>query len=110
MTTKRPRARTRPRSWRVPSPAAKVLERRLARLEAVLAAERARAVRRAAALRRAADRRLATMMRELAALRHHEARAEALARLLAERDGKLAAQAARIARLESLLHGSTPNP
>jgi hypothetical protein len=62
------------------------LERRLKRLEKEHAAEREQYERRIAATKRAADRRLAVMMRELAELRHHEARAETLARRLAQRD------------------------
>jgi hypothetical protein len=62
------------------------LERRMKRLVKEHAAEREQFERSIAATKRAADRRLAVMMRELAELRHHEARAEALARLLAERD------------------------
>ena len=77
--------------------------RRLAKLEAQIKAERARHSRQIAALRRAGDRRTAGLMREIALLRHHEARAEALARLLAERDVALATQADRVAQLESLL-------
>ena len=64
------------------------LERRLKRLEKEQAAEREQYERRIAATKRAADRRLAVMMRELAELRHHEARADALARLLAARDAE----------------------
>jgi hypothetical protein len=66
-------------------------------------AQRQRHIRALAAARRAADRRLAALMRELTALRHHEARAQALARLLAERDAALARQAQRIAELEAAL-------
>jgi hypothetical protein len=81
----------------------RALERRLARLKEQLAAERARHGRQLAACRRAADRRMAALVREIALLRHHEARAETLARLIAERDTALAAQADRLAQLESLL-------
>jgi hypothetical protein len=52
---------------------------------------------------RAADRRLAALMREITALRHHEARADALARLVAERDTALAERARRIEELEAAL-------
>jgi hypothetical protein len=86
----------------------RVLERRLVRLGVELEAERRRSARRSAAQRREADRRLAAMVQEIAGLRHHEARSQALMRLLAERDAVLAAQAARIAHLESLLQDSTP--
>ena len=47
------------------------------------------------------------MVREIAALRHHEARAEALARIVAEREADLAVQARRIAQLETLLRNPT---
>jgi len=83
------------------------LERRLARLTAAWKTERQRHGRQVSALRRAADRRLTSMFKEIAALRHHEARAEALGRLLAERDTALATQAERIARLETLLRTPT---
>lgn len=86
----------------------RALERRVRELDAALESERQRHTRQAAALRRAADRRVAAMMQEIAGLRHHEARAEALTRLLAERDAALAAQSERIASLESLLQGPTP--
>jgi hypothetical protein len=85
----------------------RALERRIARLGTAWERERARLTRRLTALQRDADRRLAAMMAEIAGLRHHEARAEALARLLAERDRALAAQAARIAELETLLRTPT---
>ena len=81
----------------------RTLERRLVRLEAQIKAERTRHQREVAALRRSGDRQTAALMREIALLRHHEARAEALARLLAERDVALAAQADRVTQLESLL-------
>ena len=79
------------------------LERRLARLQEQLKAERARHARQVAAVRRAADRQMAALVREIAILRHHEARAETMARLIAERDTALAAHAERVAQLESLL-------
>ena len=56
-----------------------------------------------AAVRRAGDEQLASAVAEIASLRHHQARAEALTRLLEERDRALAAQAERIATLEGLL-------
>jgi hypothetical protein len=62
-----------------------VLERRVRRLERELAEARASAERRVESVRRAANRRLAVMMQELATLRHHEARADALERMLATR-------------------------
>lgn len=60
-------------------------ERRVSRLEDALETERRTRDRRIEAVRRGADRRLAAMMREIALLRHHEARAAQLERLLAER-------------------------
>jgi hypothetical protein len=68
----------------------RALERMLARLSGERKTERTRHARQIAALRRAADRRLAMMLREIASLRHHEARAAALERLVAERDAALA--------------------
>lgn len=55
------------------------------RLERELAAVREVHARRLDLVRRAANRRVAAMMREIATLRHHEARADALERLLATR-------------------------
>jgi hypothetical protein len=103
-TGKSPRGSRRARA-RTPAavPSAATLARRLARLEAERAAEIERHARQLAALRRVHDRRLATMMQEIARLRHHEARTEGLLRLVAERDTTLAAQTERIDRLESLL-------
>ena len=72
-------------------------------MTAQVEALRRRHVRELAAAQRAADQRLAALMRELTALRHHEARAQALTRLLAERDIALAHQARRIAELEAAL-------
>jgi hypothetical protein len=60
-------------------------ERRLHRVEGALETERRTQARTLEAVRRGADRRLAAMMREIALLRHHEARAAQLERLLAER-------------------------
>jgi hypothetical protein len=79
------------------------LRKRVARLLAARDAERQRHVRQLAQLRRSRDRRLSSMLREIAQLRHHEARAQALTRLLAERETALAAQAARVAELEARL-------
>ena len=67
------------------SAALRALERRVKRLERELAAAHDRHARKLEHVRRAANRRLAAMMQEIAALRHHEARAEALARLIATR-------------------------
>jgi hypothetical protein len=61
----------------------RVLKRRIRRLELTLAQERTRHLQKIELVRRAANRRLAAMMQEIATLRHHEARAEALERLLA---------------------------
>jgi hypothetical protein len=72
-------------------------------MTAQVKALRQRYIRELTAARRAADRRMAALLRELTALRHHEARAQALARLLAERDTALARQARRIAELEAAL-------
>jgi hypothetical protein len=63
------------------------LERQVRRLQKALEAERARHEKQLEAVRRAANRRLAVMMQEIATLRHHEARAGALERLLAMREG-----------------------
>ncbi len=105
----RPRRPARPKraAARPKTPAAQTLQRRLVRMAATYAAELQKQTRRLAALRRAHDRRVAGLVQEIAQLRHHEARTEALTRLLAERDVALAAQAARIAELESLLQGRT---
>jgi hypothetical protein len=63
----------------------RVLKRRIRRLELTLAQERTRHLQKIELVRRAANRRLAAMMQEIATLRHHEARAEALERMLAAR-------------------------
>jgi hypothetical protein len=86
----------------------RALERQVTRLAAARAADSLRHARQIAAVRRAADRRLAAMVQEIATLRHHEARAEALARLLGERDATIAALGERVSRLEALLPKSTP--
>lgn len=70
-------------SARTNAAAVRALERRVKQLEKALAATRARHERTLEQVRRAANRQLATMMQEIATLRHHEARAEALARLVA---------------------------
>ncbi len=62
----------------------RALERRVKRLERELVAAKARTERRVEQARRAANKQLATMMQEIALLRHHEARADALARQLAD--------------------------
>ena len=61
----------------------RALERRVRRLERELAMAQASHERRVELVRRAANRRLAAMMKEIASLRHHEARAQALERILA---------------------------
>ncbi len=99
-TRKAPHARSVDRELRT-------LERRLARLQTEREAERQRFTRQVLAVRRGADRRLAAMLREIAALRHHQARAEVLARILAEREADLATKAQRIAQLETLLRNPT---
>jgi len=99
--TRRTRRRSSAKAGATGTP--RVLERRLARLQEQLKAERARHNRQVAAVKRAADRQTAALVREIALLRHHEARAETMARLVAERDTALAAQADRVAQLESLL-------
>lgn len=70
---------------------------------AELQAERERHARQLLAVRRAADRRLALMVREIATLRHHEARAEVLARLLAERDAAAEREGADRGEVASVL-------
>ncbi len=84
MPTKRSTTARRPK----PNPATasvSTLQRRVKRLERELAAALATQERRVELVRRAANRRLAAMMKEIAMLRHHEARADALERLLASR-------------------------
>ena len=83
--------------------AGRALERRVTKLQEQLRKERAKHNRQVAAARRAADRQTAGLVREIALLRHHEARAETLARLLAEREAALAAQGELLAQLESRL-------
>lgn len=89
----------------------RALERRIARLEAEAGEVVAHHERRLAAVRRAADRRLAGMVREIATLRHHEARAAGLERLLAERDTMIARLTHRLAELEGRASpGASPPP
>src|SRR5947208_1056186 len=71
----------------VPASTVQELESQVARLSAALETERRRHAKQLESTRRAADRRLAAMVKEIAALRHHEARAEELARRLAECEG-----------------------
>jgi len=89
------------------SSAQRALERRVTRLTAERETLRRRHARQLAALQRAADQRLASLLKEITALRHHEARAGALIRLLAERDTALAERGRRIAELEELLRSPT---
>jgi hypothetical protein len=95
---RRPRARAAAK----PTPPAS-LRRAIARLLAARAADARRHTRQLAGVRSAADRRLTAMVREIAALRHLEARAAALERLLAARDHE-------IARLGALLGNATSRP
>jgi hypothetical protein len=78
------RATTRKSTLKRTAPASTVraLARRVKQLERELAAAKARTERRVEQARRAANRQLAAMMQEIATLRHHEARADALARQL----------------------------
>jgi len=85
----------------------RALQRQIGLLTKERDAERARHARQLAALRRASDRRLAALVGEIATLRHHEARADALTRMIGERDSALEVQGARLARLEVLLAGVT---
>ena len=92
MPSRRP-PRVEPRSKKKPELArgrtARELEREVARLEATLEAERRCHGRQLENVRRLADRRLTAIMKEIAALRHHEARAEELGRRLAECEARL---------------------
>ena len=81
---KRTRATSGPQSVAALKKALRAVERRLKRTTTALQALEAAQKKRLAAVRRAADRRLAVMMQELAALRHHEARAAALERMVKE--------------------------
>ena len=88
MTTKRSTTTTRAKRARARGgpPTVAALERQVRRLQKTLEAERERHEKQLDGVRRAANRRLAVMMQEIATLRHHEARAGALERLLASRD------------------------
>ena len=66
------------------------LERRLKQVTAEQEALREKHGRQLANAKRAADRRLTAMMGEITTLRHFEARATAMERLLSERDGVIA--------------------
>jgi hypothetical protein len=89
---KRSRPATGPQNLAALTKALRAAERRLKRTTAALHALEAAQQKRLAAVRRAADRRLAVMMRELAALRHHEARAAALERMLQEHQATAAVE------------------
>ena len=75
--------------------AVRTLERRLKHLAAEHEALIEKHGRQLANVKRGADRRVASMMREITTLRHFEARATAMERLLAERDAVIAALRAR---------------
>jgi Skp family chaperone for outer membrane proteins len=100
-------ARKRKRSRRSPAaepPSVRTLERKLKQAEAALEALRQRHAKQLEAVRRAADRKLAELVQEIVALRHHEARADMLARLLAERTAAAAPAA------EESNHAEAPRP
>jgi hypothetical protein len=88
MATRKPK-RARPARKKA-RPTVQQLERKVARLLAERETERAKHARQLLALRRGRDRRLTIMLREITTLRHHEARALALERMLKERDEALA--------------------
>lgn len=75
--------------------AVRTLERRLKHLAAEHEAVLEKHERQLVNVKRGADRRVASMMREIATLRHFEARATAMERLLAERDAVIATLRAR---------------
>lgn len=85
-------------------PSARTLERKLKQAEAAIEALRQRHAKQLEAVRRAADRKLAELVQEIVALRHHEARADMLARLLAERTAAAAPAA------EESNHAEAPRP
>ena len=86
MASKRPTTRRAKTSGGVSVAASmRALERRVKRLERQLESAAAAHERKLELVRRAANRRVAAMMKEIAALRHHEARAQALERMLATR-------------------------
>jgi hypothetical protein len=98
MAKRMPKAKRRAAATDVPETKAELaaavrrLERRLAAANAAMEARQQEHERALVAVRRAADRKLAVMVRELATLRHHEARATALERLLNERSTAAAAR------------------
>ena len=90
MASKRPTTRRAKTSGGVSVAASmRALERRVKRLERQLESAAAAHERKLELVRRAANRRVAAMMKEIAALRHHEARAKALERLLASRPAEV---------------------
>ena len=76
--------------------AVRSLTRRLKQATTEQAALRAKHERQLANAKRAADRRVTAMMREITTLRHFEARAVAMERLLTERDALIAALRAEL--------------
>ena len=90
MPSKRPTTRRAKADGDEAAATMRALERRVKRLERQLAGAAAEHERRLELVRRAANRRLAAMMKEIAALRHHEARAQALERLLESRPAEAA--------------------
>ena len=101
---KTPRQRPAPAAKRQTRPqvddlerAIRSLERRLKQSAAELEARRTKHDRQLANAKRAADRRVTAMMREITTLRHFEARAEAMERLLTERDQIIATLRAELA-------------
>ena len=89
----------------------RALERRVKRLERELAEAQTAHERRLELVRRAANRRLAAMMKEIATLRHHEARAEMLERRLVAHPEEDAAVALRLGRhpTDALVAEGTPD-
>ena len=86
MPSKRPTSRrAKANGGETPVATVRSLERRVKRLERQLVGAAAEHQRKLELVRRAANRRLAAMMKEIAALRHHDARAQALERMLAAR-------------------------
>jgi len=85
MPSKRPTTRRAKANGAEAAATMRALERRVKRLERQLEGAAAAHERKLELVRRAANRRLAAMMKEIAALRHHEARARVLERILALR-------------------------
>ena len=91
MPSKRPTSRrAKTNGGESPAASMRTLERRVKRLERQLVGAATEHERKLELVRRAANRRLAAMMKEIAALRHHEARAQALERMLASRPAEAA--------------------